>query len=81
MSTTSTLDFQAVIPIGGRSYRPQPANLLYPTLFLTAVGNPITTDRLRTIIEKYPRRASIEGVRCSPHTFRHTFNISYLPAD
>ena len=59
-------------------YRPQPANPLFPTLFLTASGNPITTDRLRTIIEKYARRAGIEGVRCSPHTFRHTFAISYL---
>ena len=59
-------------------YRPQPANPLCPTLFLTASGNPITTDRLRTIIEKYALRAGIEGVRCSPHTFRHTFAISYL---
>ncbi len=59
-------------------YRSQPANPLYPTLFLTAAGNPITTDRLRMIIEKYARKASIEGVRCSPHTFRHTCAISYL---
>ena len=61
-----------------QKYRPQPANPLCPTLFLTSTGNPITTDRLRTIIEKYARNAGIEGVRCSPHTFRHTFAISYL---
>ncbi len=59
-------------------HRPQPANPLRPTLFLTAAGNPITTDRLRTIIEKYAWKARIEGVRCSPHTFRHTCAISYL---
>jgi len=61
-----------------QKYRPQPANPLCPALFLTAAGNPITTDRLRTIIEKYAWRVGIEGVRCSPHTFRHTFAISYL---
>ncbi len=76
------------VPIGSRvqrtlwkyiqKYRPQPANPLCPTLLLTASGNPLTTDRLRTIIEKYTQRAGIEGVRCSPHTFRHTFAISYL---
>ena len=59
-------------------YRPKPTNPLCPTLFLIAAGNPITTDRLRTIIEKYTSRAGIEGVRCSPHTFRHTCAISYL---
>lgn len=79
---------ERIVPFGAKvqrilwkylhKYRPQPANPLYPTLFLTASGNPITTDRLRTIIEKYALRAGIEGVRCSPHTFRHTFAISYL---
>lgn len=79
---------ERVVPIGAKvqrtlwkylqRYRPQPANPLCPTLFLTAAGNPITTDRLRTIIDKYARRAGIEGVRCSPHTFRHTCAISYL---
>ncbi len=79
---------ERVVPIGAKvqralwkylqRHRPQPANPLCSTLFLTAVGNPITTDRLRTIIEKYARKARIEGVRCSPHTFRHTCAISYL---
>ena len=79
---------ERMVPIGAKvhrtlwkylqRYRSQPANPLCPTLFLTAAGNPITTDRLRTIIEKYARKAGIEGVRCSPHTFRHTFAISYL---
>jgi len=79
---------ERVVPIGAKvqrklwkylqRYRPKPTNPLCPTLFLTAAGNPITTDRLRTIIEKYARKARIEGVRCSPHTFRHTCAISYL---
>ena len=79
---------ERVVPIGAKvqravwkywhRHRPQPANPLCPTLFLTASGRPITTDRLRAIIKKYSDRAGIEGVRCSPHTFRHTFAISYL---
>jgi integrase/recombinase XerD len=79
---------ERVVPIGAKvqralwkylnHHRPQPANPLHPTLFLTASGGPISTDRLRAIINKYTSRADIEGVRCSPHTFRHTFAISYL---
>lgn len=79
---------ERVVPIGGRVQkaiwrylqrnRSQPANPLCPTLFLTASGRPITTDRLRTTVEKYANKANITGVRCSPHTFRHTFAISYL---
>ena len=79
---------ERVVPIGAtvqkavwkylQRHRPQPANPLCPTLFLTAAGQPITTDRLRAITEKYTSCANIEGVRCSPHTFRHTFAISYL---
>jgi site-specific recombinase XerD len=79
---------ERVVPIGAKvqraiwkylhHHRPQLANPLRPTLFLAASGQPITTDRLRAIIKKCTNRAGIEGVRCSPHTFRHTFAISYL---
>lgn len=79
---------ERVVPLGAtvqkalwkylQRYRPQPANPLCPTLFLTTAGNPITTDRLRAIIKKYANKAGIRGIRCSPHTFRHTFAISYL---
>ena len=30
------------------------------------------------MVRRYGRRAGIEGVRCSPHTFRHTFARNYL---
>ena len=79
---------ERVVPIGAKvqralwkylqRYRPQPANPLCPTLLLTSAGRPITVNRLESIIEKHGCRAGIEGVRCSPHTFRHTFAISYL---
>ena len=76
------------MPIGGtvqrtmakyvNRYRPQPVNQLSDYLFLTRSGEALTTNRIETIIEDYGRKAGIVGVRCSPHTFRHTFAISYL---
>jgi integrase/recombinase XerD len=79
---------ERIVPIGARvqraiwkylqHHRPQPANPLCDNLFLTRNGEPITVNRLETIIENYGRKAGIEGIRCSPHTFRHTFAISYL---
>jgi site-specific recombinase XerD len=60
------------------SYRPKPANPLYDTLFLTANGEPLTVNRLECIIERYGKKAEIEGVRLSPHTLRHTAAVSFL---
>jgi len=79
---------ERMVPIGARvqramwkylqRYRAQPANPLCSHLFLTRSGEPLTVNRLEAIIEKYGAKGGIEGVRCSPHTFRHTFAISYL---
>ncbi len=30
------------------------------------------------MLKNYGRKAGIEGVRCSPHTLRHTAAVSYL---
>ena len=77
-----------MVPIGARvqralwkyinRYRPKPANPLSPTLFLTLSAQPISVNRLEAIVEIYARKAGISDVRCSPHTLRHTFAISYL---
>lgn len=79
---------ERTVPIGGtvqrtmakyvNRYRPQPVNQLSDYLFLTRSGEALTANRIETIIEDYGRKAGIVGVRCSPHTFRHTFAISYL---
>jgi integrase/recombinase XerD len=39
---------------------------------------PLTPNRIQSIIERHALKAKIQGVRTSPHTFRHTFAISYL---
>lgn len=79
---------ERIVPIGGtvqraiakyiKRYRPEPVNQTSAHLFLTSVGEALTANRVEVIIKQYAQKAGIEGVRCSPHTFRHTFAISYL---
>lgn len=42
-------------------------------LFITVDDEKMNRDSVRRRIEKYGRMANIKNVRCSPHTFRHTF--------
>lgn len=42
-------------------------------LFVTLDGEPMKRDTLQKIVGKYGKEAGIKGVRCSPHTLRHTF--------
>lgn len=46
--------------------------------FVTCYGCPLDRFRAREIIIDRCKEAGIAGVRCSPHTFRHTFAVSYL---
>jgi site-specific recombinase XerD len=59
-------------------YRPQPATGLIDNFFLTRDGRPLSKNRVETIIKNLGRKACLQGVRCSPHTFRHTFCIQFL---
>jgi site-specific recombinase XerD len=59
-------------------YRPQPAKSNTDPLFLTADGRPLTKDRVEKIMSYYGKKAEISGVRCSPHTFRHTAAVRFL---
>jgi site-specific recombinase XerD len=43
-------------------------------------GDPLTRSGLGQLIEKLGEAAKLEAVRCSPHTFRHTFAIEFLRA-
>lgn len=44
-----------------------------PNLFVNIDNGPLSKKRIQDMIAMYGRRAGIKGVRCSPHTFRHTF--------
>jgi integrase/recombinase XerC/integrase/recombinase XerD len=49
-------------------------------LFLSEEMKPLTRNGLTTIIAKLGKKAGISKVRCSPHTFRHTFAVQFLRA-
>jgi integrase/recombinase XerD len=58
--------------------RPEPASLNCDLLFLTKDGAQLTKDRMEKIMADYGRKAGLEGVRCSPHTLRHTAAVTFL---
>lgn len=47
-------------------------------LFRDARGRPLTRAAIYKAVRGLCQRAEISGVRCSPHTFRHTFAARYL---
>ena len=58
--------------------RPEPAMANYDFLFLTREGKPLTKDRVGKIMTCYGRKAELQGVRCSPHTLRHSAAVRFL---
>lgn len=46
--------------------------------FLNRAGVPLTPAGLNQLISRLGEWAEIEGVRCSPHTFRHTFASMFM---
>lgn len=79
---------ERVVPIGSlvqkslwkyiNQGRPRPLTQQVGRLFLSAEGLPLTRSGIQQMIRRYGRRAGISGVRCSPHTLRHTFAKNYL---
>ncbi|MCX7911986.1 MAG: tyrosine-type recombinase/integrase [Dehalococcoidales bacterium] len=59
-------------------YRPEPQLPNCNHVFLTRDGRPLTKDRVEKIIARYGKKAALTGVRCSPHTFRHTATLKFL---
>lgn len=49
-------------------------------VFVSRLNKQLTVNGLDQLIRILGTRAHIEGVRCSPHTFRHTFAVRYLEA-
>lgn len=59
-------------------YRPESALPRFTNLFLTRNGRPLTKDRVGIIVKRHGKQAGITNVRCSPHTLRHTFAVTFL---
>jgi integrase/recombinase XerD len=58
--------------------RPRPLTETVTRLFLNDTGLPLTKNGIQQMLRRAGRRAGITGVRCSPHTLRHTFAKHYL---
>ncbi len=79
---------ERIVPLGRQSarqvwryishHRPKPALARVDQVFLTRNGHPVTTDRVQALMDQYGRQAGLRGVRCSPHTLRHTAAINFL---
>ena len=79
---------ERIVPIGSmvqkslwkyiNAYRPQPLTQQIIRLFLSDKGLSLTKSGIQQMLRRYGRRAGLTSVRCSPHTFRHTFAKNYL---
>lgn len=61
-----------------RRFRPEPLAPNSAPLFLTQDGRPLTRSRVQKMMTRYGDRADIKGVRCSPHTLRHSAAVRFL---
>jgi site-specific recombinase XerD len=59
-------------------YRPKPVTPEVRQLFLSDYGIPLSMNGLQQMVRRYGVHAGISGVRCSCHTFRHTFAKNYI---
>jgi site-specific recombinase XerD len=59
-------------------YRPEPVGADGDFLFLTRQGGPLSKDSVGHIMAGYGQKAGLKGVRCSPHTLRHTAAVKFL---
>jgi len=44
-----------------------------PYLFPAQMGTPISINSVQQALRRLAKTAGLDGIRCSPHTFRHTF--------
>ena len=61
-----------------KCFRPNPALPIHNVIFLTRDGYPLTKNLIERRMHHYGNKAKIDGVRCSPHTLRHTGCIMWL---
>jgi integrase/recombinase XerD len=56
----------------------KPKNKAEQHVFLSRTREPLTTSGLDQVIRQLGEAARIRGIRCSAHTFRHTYAVQYL---
>lgn len=59
-------------------FRPEPACPQTGRLFLSESGLPLRPRLVQSMMSRLGQKAGVSGVRCSPHTMRHTFAKQYL---
>jgi integrase/recombinase XerD len=79
---------ERIVPIGSivqkslwkyiNLHRSKPLTDNVTRLFLSENGLPLTKSGIQQMMRRLARRAGITRVRCSPHTFRHSFAKRYL---
>lgn len=75
---------ERLVPIGSaalfalRRYLERRGGPARGAVFLDDDGRPLSSTAVYKGIRSLGTRAGISGVRCSPHTFRHTFATRYL---
>lgn len=79
-------DKERLVPVGNTvrralgEYIGRRGDLPCHELFVSVCGEPINRHRMRAIIRRRCEAIWIKEVRCSPHTFRHTFAAMFLRA-
>ena len=58
--------------------RQQPISENISKVFLSFDGLPLSRSGVQQMLRRCGKRAGISGVRCSPHTLRHSFAKNYL---
>lgn len=81
-------DRERLVPFGSRvrralwqyvnHFRPEPLTKDVTEVLLTNRGLPLKHRAVQSMVSRLCEQAAITGVRCSPHTFRHTFAKNYL---
>lgn len=76
---------ERIVPLGNEAIRSIQQYLFHVSdlspedfAFVTVNNKPINRNTALQRIKYFGEKANIEGVRVSPHTFRHTFAINYL---
>jgi integrase/recombinase XerD len=77
-SKERTVHFGQVVRRAMNQYLERRGDLGTDYLFVTEYGQPMQSRMAQGQITRYGRLAGIQGVRVSPHTFRHTFAKNWI---